>query len=56
MVDVVKALVFLVEIATELVRVPVMATKMDVGMTPLPHRRWPNDLKQGVSGRPAHDS
>ena len=28
--------------------------KMDIGVTP--HRRWPNDPEQDVSGRPAHDS
>ena len=56
MANVVKALALVVCIDPVGDRVPaVAATKMDVGMSP-PDRRWPNDPKQDVSGRPAHDS
>ena len=43
MAGVVKALALLVQIAPVGVRVPaVAATKMDIGVTPPPPRRWPN--------------
>ena len=55
--DAVRALVLVVWIVSAWVQTLQAAqTKMDIGVTPPPHRRWPNDPKQDVSGRPAHDS
>ena len=56
MADIIETLALAVQIVAAWVRVPAeAATKMGLWDCPL-HRRCPNDPKQDVSGRPAHDS
>ena len=55
--DVARALGLVVGIVPAWVRTLQGApTKNGLWVDPPPHRRWPNDPKQDVSGRPAHDS